>query len=164
MADRPARLPHGRNFEKRGAVIGEIDVKRHQEAMLRRPRLRSEANMNRFLPALAIFLAGATVPYLFLGEPRPAWAVLPPTTFSIKEEPKPLTKSETKRVEAYLRRRLDNPNIRLALQSTDADVLLGEQFIGVVYAEEEGGERTFYFEMAIFGSDLDRDSPTESKR
>jgi hypothetical protein len=120
--------------------------------------------MTRLLSALAIFLAGAALPYLLGGEPRPAWAVLPPSTMTIKEEAKPLTISEAKRIEAYLRRKLDNPQLRLALQSGDADVLFGEQFLGIVYAEEEGGERTFYFEMAIFGSDLDRDTPTESKR
>ena len=119
--------------------------------------------MNRFAFALVILLAGLALP-LIPGEPRTAWAVRPLESLTIKDEIKPLTAAEAKKIESHLRRTLGIPAVRLVMQSVDADVLIGEKIIGIVYPDEDGGERTFYFEMAIHSSDLDGSATTESKR
>jgi hypothetical protein len=123
-----------------------------------------EGNMKRLASALVILLAGLALPYLLPGEPRPALAVRPLESLTIKNEIRPLTAAEAKKIEAHLRRTLGMPAIRLVMQSVDADVMIGDKILGIVYPDEDGGERTFYFEMAIFGSDLDGNASTESKR
>jgi hypothetical protein len=64
--------------------------------------------------------------------------------------------TDTKRVESHLRNTFGNAGITLKprpKQKDSAEVYIGEEFIGVVY-EDEDEEGSFLFEMAILSEDL----------
>ena len=64
--------------------------------------------------------------------------------------------TDTKRVEQHLRTTFGNTGINLKprpKQKDSAEVYIGEEFIGVVY-EDEDEEGSFLFEMAILSEDL----------
>lgn len=65
--------------------------------------------------------------------------------------------TEIARVQKYLRETFDNNQLKL-LKRGDADdsveVLLGEEFIGVVYRDEDEGEVSYPFHMSILQMDL----------
>jgi hypothetical protein len=64
--------------------------------------------------------------------------------------------TDTKNVESHLRRTFGNTAITLKprpKQKDSAEVYIGEEFIGVVY-EDEDEEGSFLFEMAILSEDL----------
>ena len=64
--------------------------------------------------------------------------------------------TDTKRVESHLRKTFGNTGITLKprpKQKDSAEVYIGEEFIGVVY-EDEDEEGSFLFEMAILSEDL----------
>lgn len=68
-----------------------------------------------------------------------------------------MNKSEIVRLQAYLRTKFGND--RLALherKETDdsVEVLLGGEFIGVIYRDEDEGEVSYDFNMAILEQDL----------
>ena len=64
-------------------------------------------------------------------------------------------REETKKLEAYIRRVLGNPRIRLTRVAPDAEVHLGDEFLGVVFPDDHKEGRTFYFEMAIFEDEIE---------
>jgi hypothetical protein len=67
-----------------------------------------------------------------------------------------VNKTDMQKVEAYLRRTL-NPNLRLVARpraKDSAEVMMGEEHIALVYKDEEDGETSFIFEMAILSEDL----------
>jgi len=58
---------------------------------------------------------------------------------------------------AYLRRKFDNENIRVVTRPKKMDsleVYLGEEFIGVLFVENEKGRRSYIFELPILDVDL----------
>ena len=58
---------------------------------------------------------------------------------------------------AYLRRKFDNENIRVVTRPKKMDSLelyLGEEFIGVLFVENEQGRRSYILELPILGVDL----------
>jgi hypothetical protein len=64
---------------------------------------------------------------------------------------------DIKRIEAHLRRTFANAQIALKArpkQKDSAEVYIGEEFVGVVYQDEDE-DGSFMFEMAILGEDLD---------
>lgn len=64
---------------------------------------------------------------------------------------------ETARVQAYLQRKFNNNMIRLMRrpQAPDSvEVMLGDEFIGVVYKDEDEGELSFSFNMCVLEEDL----------
>ena len=64
---------------------------------------------------------------------------------------------DTKRVEAHLRRTFANTQLVLKprpKQKDSAEVYVGEDFIGVVFQDEDD-DGSFMFEMAILAEDLD---------
>ena len=64
--------------------------------------------------------------------------------------------TDAKRVESHLRRTFGNNTIGLKprpKQKDSCEVYIGEEFIGVVY-EDEDEEGSFMFEMAILSEDL----------
>ena len=65
--------------------------------------------------------------------------------------------TEIARVQKYLRETFDNNRLKL-LKRGDTDdsveVLLGEEFIGVVYRDEDEGEVSYPFHMSILQMDL----------
>ncbi len=68
-----------------------------------------------------------------------------------------MTKDEIARVEAHLRStfRLDTIRIEARPKKDDsAEVMIGDEFIGVVFRDDEDGEVNYHFEMAILGFDL----------
>jgi hypothetical protein len=81
-----------------------------------------------------------------------------------EETAKPLSESETRKIETYLRHVFGNPAIRLVPTPPDADVYLGEHFLGVVYPEREKDGRTFYFEMSIFDTEIEESPPSRRHR
>jgi hypothetical protein len=67
-------------------------------------------------------------------------------------------KSEMAKVERYMRRTFANHLIRIVARpkKTDsAEVYVGEEFIGVLFVDDEDGDRSFNFTMAILDTDLD---------
>jgi hypothetical protein len=65
---------------------------------------------------------------------------------------------ELKKLTNFLRKRFRTPTIevRRRPQKTDsAEVYLGEEFIGVMYRDEEDGELSYHFEMSILDFDLE---------
>ena len=64
---------------------------------------------------------------------------------------------DIKRLEGHLRRTFANQQIALRArpkQKDSAEVYIGEEFVGVVYQDEDE-DGSFMFEMAILGEDLD---------
>jgi hypothetical protein len=58
---------------------------------------------------------------------------------------------------AYLRRRFDNDQLRVVTRPKKTDSLeayLGEEFIGVLFVENEKGRRSYIFELPILDVDL----------
>ena len=65
--------------------------------------------------------------------------------------------SELRSVEAYLRRRLNNKEIRLSPHGSQGDMgelFLGDEFFGTVYRDTEDGEITFDINITILQEDL----------
>jgi hypothetical protein len=118
--------------------------------------------MVRVALAVLVLVAVTALPQFHPG--APAWAVGSLPGSLIESLPRPLTSTETKKIESHLRRVLGNKEIRLAPQPPEAEVFIGHRFIGVVYPEEQDGQRAFYFEMAISDKDLEEDEPASSKR
>ena len=69
-----------------------------------------------------------------------------------------LKKSEMQQVQTYLRKLFDNDNVFLKEgtgKDAPAEVLLGSQFIGVLYKNEDEGETSYDFNMSILSEDLE---------
>lgn len=69
-----------------------------------------------------------------------------------------LDKAELDKVESYLKRTLGAKTLNLRPQpkKTDmAEVFLGDEFIATLYREDEDGEVSYQFQMAILDMDLD---------
>lgn len=68
-----------------------------------------------------------------------------------------MTPLEIARVQKYLRQAFDNNRINLKRHNRDkesVEVLLEDEFIGVIYKDEEEGEVSYAFNMAILEMDL----------
>jgi hypothetical protein len=58
---------------------------------------------------------------------------------------------------AFLRRKFDNENIRVVTRPKKTDSLeayMGEEFLGVLFLENEQGRRSYIFELPILDVDL----------
>lgn len=67
-------------------------------------------------------------------------------------------KTELAKLEGYLRRTFANHaiSVRARMKKTDsAEVYLGEEFIGVLFKDDEDGDLSYNFQMAILDADLD---------
>lgn len=65
---------------------------------------------------------------------------------------------EIRKLEAYLRRLFGNAKLRVVprpKKDDSAEVYIGEEFIGVLFVDDEDEERSYNFQMAILGADLD---------
>jgi hypothetical protein len=114
--------------------------------------------------ACAVFLAAILFVQNHTAGSKPAWAIGSQPGMGIEVRTKPLSTDEIRQLERYLREVLANPQLRLAPQPPEADVYVGDRRIGVVYPEDDDGDRTFYFEIAITRDDLARRAPAGSKR
>jgi len=68
-----------------------------------------------------------------------------------------LDDKDAKRIEAHLKRTFGNSALSLKgrpKQKDSAEVYIGEEFIGVVYQDEDE-DGSFMFEMAILSEDLE---------
>jgi len=65
---------------------------------------------------------------------------------------------EIRRLESYIRRLFGNPKLRVVprpRKDDSAEVYVGEEFIGLLYVDDEEDERSYNFQMAILAADLD---------
>ena len=59
---------------------------------------------------------------------------------------------------AYLRAKFENDNIRVVVRpkkTNSLEVYIGEEFLGVLFVENENGRRSYIFELPILDVDLD---------
>jgi hypothetical protein len=90
--------------------------------------------------------------------------------FRVRLDPKPygacfLTRSETWRLEKYLRSlfRLDTITIvERPKQQDSVEVHVAGEFIGVIFKDEEDGETSYAFQMAILEMDLPEPPPSRA--
>jgi hypothetical protein len=64
---------------------------------------------------------------------------------------------EVRKLDAYLKRVFANPRIRVVprpKKDDSAEVYIGEEFIGVLFVDDEDNDRSFQFQMAILEDDL----------
>ena len=64
---------------------------------------------------------------------------------------------EIKKLEDYMRRQFGNPRIRVVprpRKDDSAEVYVGEEFIGVLFVDDEDEDKSYNFSMAILGTDL----------
>ena len=65
---------------------------------------------------------------------------------------------EIRKIEAYMRRLFGNARLRVVprpKKDDSAEIYVGEEFIGVLFVDDEDNERSYNFQMAILGTDLD---------
>ena len=64
---------------------------------------------------------------------------------------------EVKKIETYLRQLFGNARIRVVprpRKEDSAEVYIGEEFIGVLFVDDEDDDRSYNFQMAILSADL----------
>ena len=65
---------------------------------------------------------------------------------------------EIKKVETYLRRLFGNTLIRVVprpKKDDSAEVYIGEEFVGVLFVDDEDDDLSYNFQMAILATDLE---------
>jgi hypothetical protein len=65
---------------------------------------------------------------------------------------------EIKKLDSYLKRLFDNPKIRVVprpKKDDSAEVYMGEEFIGVLFVDDEDDDKSYNFQMAILETDLE---------
>ncbi len=75
-----------------------------------------------------------------------------------KKKASPVDKAELQKVESYLRRTFSNAAIKVMARpkKTDsAEVYIGDEFVGIVFLDDEDGDRSYSFTMSILDTDLD---------
>ena len=68
-----------------------------------------------------------------------------------------MDKEEIKKLQSFLRQKFANTSIevRSRPQKTDScEVYLADEFLGVLYLDDEDGDRSYMFQMAILDFDL----------
>jgi hypothetical protein len=69
-----------------------------------------------------------------------------------------VNKTELAEVERYLRQTFANHSLRVVARpkkEDSAEVYVGDEFIGVLFLDDEDGDRSFNFNMAILDTDLE---------
>ena len=67
-------------------------------------------------------------------------------------------KTEMAKVERYLRQTFANHSLRVVgrpKKTDSAEVYIGEEFVGVLFLDDEDGDRSYNFTMAILDTDLE---------
>jgi len=65
---------------------------------------------------------------------------------------------EIKKLDTYLKRLFGNARIRVVprpKKDDSAEVYIGEEFIGVLFVDDEDEDRSYNFQMAILEADLE---------
>lgn len=67
-----------------------------------------------------------------------------------------MTQAEMAKIQQFMRTKFDTDRINVIARKADdsAEVHLGGEFIGVVYKDEEDGDTSYDFNMAILDIDL----------
>ncbi|HEX2215421.1 MAG TPA: DUF3126 family protein [Xanthobacteraceae bacterium] len=66
--------------------------------------------------------------------------------------------AEIRKLDAYLKKLFANPRIRVVprpRKEDSAEVYVGEEFIGVLFVDEDDDDRSYNFQMAILETDLE---------
>ena len=66
--------------------------------------------------------------------------------------------TEVRKLDAYLKRLFGNPKIRVVprpKKDDSAEVYIGEEFIGVIFRDDEDEDLSWNFQMAILEIDLE---------
>ncbi len=69
-----------------------------------------------------------------------------------------ISKDELSQIQTYLRSTFSNTTIKVAARpkkDDSAEVYVGDEFVGVIYVDDEDDDRSFNFQMAILDSDLE---------
>ena len=69
-----------------------------------------------------------------------------------------MNKTELAKVDRYLRQTFANHSLRVVARpkkEDSAEVYVGDEFIGVLFLDDEDGDRSFNFNMAILETDLE---------
>lgn len=69
-----------------------------------------------------------------------------------------MNKEEVARLQAYLRKTFGTPNLEVRARTKkndSAEVFIGDEFIAVLFREDEDGEVSYQFQMAILELDLE---------
>jgi Protein of unknown function (DUF3126) len=67
-------------------------------------------------------------------------------------------KAELQKVETYLRQTFSNAAIKVLARpkkNDSAEVYIGDEFIGIVFLDDEDGDRSYSFTMSILDTDLE---------
>jgi hypothetical protein len=65
---------------------------------------------------------------------------------------------EIRKLEGYMKRLFGNAKLRVVprpKKEDSAEVYVGDEFIGVLYVDDEDDERCYNFQMAILAGDLE---------
>ena len=65
---------------------------------------------------------------------------------------------EIKKLDTYLKKVFNNPMVRVVprpKKDDSAEVYVGDEFIGVLFVDDEDDDRSYNFQMAILETDLD---------
>jgi hypothetical protein len=65
---------------------------------------------------------------------------------------------EIRKIENYLRKLFGNARIRVVprpRKDDSAEVYIGEEFVGVLFLDDEDDDRSYNFQMAILATDLE---------
>ncbi len=65
---------------------------------------------------------------------------------------------EVRKLDGYLKKLFGNARVRVVprpKKDDSAEVYVGEEFIGVLFIDDEDGERSYNFQMAILATDLE---------
>ena len=65
---------------------------------------------------------------------------------------------EIRKLDTYLKKLFDNPKIRVVprpKKDDSAEVYIGEEFIGVLFLDDEDDDKSYNFQMAILETDLE---------
>jgi hypothetical protein len=74
------------------------------------------------------------------------------------DEETDLELAEIKKLDTYLKKVFANPRIRVVprpKKDDSAEVYIGEEFIGVLFVDDEDEDRSYNFQMAILETDLE---------
>ena len=66
--------------------------------------------------------------------------------------------TEIRKIEGYLRRLFENQKIRVVprpKKQDSAEIYIGEEFIGVLFVDDEDEDKSYNFQMAILETDLE---------
>ncbi len=93
-----------------------------------------------------------------LALPANTWqlSAIPPAIIAM--EPDIVDKTELAKLEGFLRRTFANHGIVVKARpkkNDSAEVYIGDEYVGIIHVDDEDGDRSFNFTMAILDVDLE---------